>query len=267
MAIPSPLPVSVCMIAGAEEARIGRALRSVAGWAGEIVVVLNEDVGDDTETIARSFGARVFREPWRGHVAQKNSAAAKATQDWLLGLDADEEVTAALAAETAAMLGGAGPPRDVLAFSMPRCSLYCGRWLRHGDWYPDRKVRLWRRGRAAWGGTDPHDKLQVEGRVGRLRGDLRHYSMRDIEDHVRKAVAYGSLFASQYPADGPRVGLFELWARPAWRFFRSYLLRLGFLDGWPGYAVARLIAFEAFIRYAKVRERQRGAPADAHPKP
>ena len=249
------LPIAVCMIAGSEEKRIRRSLESVASWASEIIVVINEDVCDRTQQIAEELGAKVFREPWKGHIAQKNSAAEKATQEWLFGLDADEVVTPELRNELCALFAdGAKPGHD--AYNLPRLTLYCGRWLRHGDWYPDRKTRLWRRGSAQWGGKNPHDKLIVTGDIGKLRGDLQHYSMDDLEHHTRKAVAYGSLFANQYPAEGPGIGLFGLFVRPAWRFLRSYFIRFGFLDGWQGFVVARMIAFETFIRYAKVRERQ-----------
>ena len=244
------------MIAGSEATRIKRALDSVSSWAAEIIVVLNEDVTDGTDKIAIGCGAKVFREPWKGHIAQKNSAAGKATQEWLFGLDADEEVTVALRTEVIRKLKALSPDPTVAAFSMPRCSFYCGRWLRHGDWYPDRKVRLWRKGAAVWAGKNPHDKLVVTGSVQRLRGDLLHYSMNSLEHHARKAVAYGKIFAEQYHANGSTIGAFSLWMRPAWRFMRSYIIRLGFLDGWQGFAVAKLIAFETFIRYAKVREIQ-----------
>lgn len=243
------------MIAGAEEHRIRRSLESVASWASEIIVVMNDDVHDHTQQIAEELGAKVFREPWKGHIAQKNSAAEKATQEWILGLDADEVVTGELREELCALFASGARP-DCDTYSVPRLTWYSGRWLRHGDWYPDRKTRLWKRGSAKWGGKNPHDKLITSGPVGKLRGDLQHYSMDDLEHHAHKALSYGTLFAKQYPADGPRIGLFGLWLRPAWRFVRSYFIRLGFLDGWQGFAVARLIAFEAFIRYAKVREMQ-----------
>lgn len=249
------LPVSVTMIAGAEESRIGRSLESVASWASEIIVVINDEVSDRTREIAEALGAKVFREPWKGHIAQKNSAAEKATQDWVFGLDADEVVTPELRNEIQHLFASGTPP-EFDAYSMPRLNLYCGRWLRHGDWYPDRKTRLWRRGSAHWGGKDPHDKVVTRGEVGKLGGDLMHYSMDSLEHHVRKAVSYGSIFAEQYPSDGSVIGPVGLWARPAWRFFRGYLLRLGFLDGWQGFVVAKMIAFESFLRYAKVREIQ-----------
>lgn len=254
------LPVSVCMIAGAEAGRIRRALESVAGWTGEIIVVLNDDVADGTDKIAESFGAKIFREPWKGHIAQKNSAAEKASCDWILGLDADEEVSTALRGEIQELFSEAGKMERFAAFSFPRCSFYCGRWIRHGDWYPDRKVRLWRRGQARWGGLNPHDAVQASGRVGSLKNDLFHYSMNDLDHHVRKTMAYSDIFLRRQLEGGRAAGNLDMWFRPWWRFVRGYFLRLGFLDGWQGYAIARLVALETFLRYAKIREAQNTPP-------
>jgi glycosyltransferase involved in cell wall biosynthesis len=247
------------MIAGAEAHRIARALDSVKAWAGEIIVVLNEEVQDGTDRIAEACGARVVREPWKGHIEQKNSATAKATQDWVLGLDADEEVSPALRDEIMALLRRPPTEETPAAYSFPRCTFYCGRWIRHGDWYPDRKVRLWRRGRARWGGVNPHDKLLIDGTVGRLHHDLHHYSMDSIDHHVRKAITYSGLFVQERLSRGRRVNWAELGCRPLWRFVRGYVLRLGFLDGWAGWVVARMVAFETFLRYAKLREAQQAA--------
>lgn len=253
------LPISVCVIAGAEANRIERCLRSVVDWVSEVVVLVNDDVQDGTVEIAEGLGATVFTEPWKGHVSQKNSAAGKAKQEWVFGLDADEVVSAELRAEITALFAD-GAVEDFDAFSVPRVTFYCGRWIRHGDWYPDRKTRLWKRGTACWGGKDPHDKLMHAGPVCKLRADLEHYSMTDLDHHVRKALAYAGIFARQYPPDAPRIGLVGLWMRPKWRFIRSFFIRFGFLDGWQGLAVATIIAFETFIRYAKVREIQQKAP-------
>jgi glycosyltransferase involved in cell wall biosynthesis len=250
------LPISVCMIAGAEAGRIGRALESVADWTAEIVVVLNEDVSDGTEAIARQAGARVYREPWRGFVPQKNAAAARATQAWLLGLDADEAVSPPLREEIAAALAAPSLPADLAAFSFPRCTQFCGRWIRHGDWYPDRTVRLWRNGRARWTGQEPHARLEVNGRVGRLRHDLLHFTAVDLAHQAAKSLTYADYFVREQLAAGASAGMLDLWLRPWWRFVRGYFLRLGFLDGWQGLAVARLAAFQTFLRHARLREAQ-----------
>jgi len=249
------LPISVSMVSGAEVHRIERALASVADWATEIIVVLNQEVQDGTEEIARRHRAKVFREPWRGMISQKNSAADKAAGEWILDLDADEAVSPELAQEIASALADGARTQRYAAFSFPRLSWYCGRWIRHGDWYPDRQNRLWRRGKAKWGGTDPHAKLQVDGPIGKLHGDLHHYSNDSINRHVQKIIPFSDEFVRQHAAARRgSVGMFDLAVRPGWRFVRAYFFRLGFLDGWPGYYIALLNAFGTATRYAKVKE-------------
>jgi glycosyltransferase involved in cell wall biosynthesis len=254
VALGQPLPISVCLIAGNEVARLPRALASVAGWTSEIIVVLNEEVRDGTEELARAAGARVFREPWKGHIAQKNSAAAKASQPWILGLDADEAVSAPLIAELQQLFAAPEKLAPFAAFSFPRCTYYCGRWIRHGDWYPDRKIRLWRRGQAQWGGVDPHDTVIVQGRTGRLKSDLHHYSNESINRQIQKLIPFSDDFVRHRLATGRTGGWLDIAVRPGWRFFRAYVLRLGFLDGWPGYYIAWLNAFSSLTRYVKLRE-------------
>ena len=255
-----PLPLSVCMIAGNEAPRIRRSLESVAGWAGEIILVINDDVSDGTDRIAAECGAQVFREPWKGYVAQINSAADKAGQPWILGLDADEVVSPKLAAEIQALFDAPEKLAPYAAFSFPRCSFYCGRWIRHGDWYPDRKTRLWRRGQGRWAGEAPHYALAVSGRTGKLKHDLHHFTNDSINQHLHKIVTFSDEFVRQRRAAGRRPGLFDLTVRPIWRFFRAYFFRLGFLDGWPGYYIAWLNAFSALTRYCKLYEAELKSP-------
>ena len=247
------------MIAGKEAHRIGRALESVAGWTSEIVVVLNEDVNDGTDKIAGNFGAKLFREPWKGHIAQKNSAARKASLDWILGLDADEVVSAALQREIRRWFDRPEQLQGVAALSFPRCTFYCGRWIRHGDWYPDRQTRLWRRGQAEWGGMDPHDKLIVAGRVVRLKSNLEHFSNDSVNAHIQKVIPFTDEYVRQQSGNRPASPLIGLMVRPVWRFVRAYFIRLGFLDGWQGCYIAWLNAFSTASKYAKLRERQSAA--------
>ena len=244
------------MISGAEAHRIRRTLDSVAGWVQEIIIVINDDVTDGTDQIALSYGAKIFREPWKGHIAQKNSAADKATQPWILGLDADEVVSPALRSEFAGLLDGSGPAMKAAAYSFPRCAFYCGRWIRHGDWYPDRQTRLWKRGQARWGGIDPHDKLLVDGAVDQLRQELLHYTAETINHQIVKTMKYADDFVRHCAEQNRTVTFLDLLARPVWRFWRAYLFRLGFLDGWQGLAIAWLTAFYTFLRYVRVREVQ-----------
>jgi glycosyltransferase involved in cell wall biosynthesis len=248
----SKLPVSVCIIAGNEAHRISNTLKSVQAWAGEIVVVVNDSVNDGTDKVVESFGGRVFREPWKGFIGQKNSVADKCCQPWLLNLDADEVVTPELHKEIAAVVSQASKPCG--AYEFPRCTFYCGRWIRHGDWYPDRVLRLWQRAAARWAGEEPHAHLEVTGRIGRLRSDLLHFSNESIARQIAKIAPYHTDFVMRRRARGKSAGVFELVARPAWRFVRAYFLRLGFLDGWQGFYIARLSAFSTLTRYTMVCE-------------
>ncbi len=247
------LPISVSIISGAEAANIGRVLESVADWTGETVVVLNEDVRDGTEEIARRHGAKVFREPWRGYLAQKNSAADKAAEPWILNLDADEAVSPELRAELSALFADEHKTKQFIAFSCPRLTCFCGRWIWHGDWYPDRLTRLWRRGQARWGGINPHAKLIVDGPVGELRGNLLHYNAETIDRQIAKISSFSNAFVGEMQVADRKATWGDLAFRPPWRFLRCYFLRLGFLDGWQGYYIAWMTAFYTATRYAKVR--------------
>jgi glycosyltransferase involved in cell wall biosynthesis len=248
------LPVSVCIIAGAEAGRIGRVLQSVSGRAEEVIVVLNEGVNDGTEALCAAQGAKIYREPWKGFVGQKNSVAEKASCPWILSLDADEEVSPALWREIATVLDDTNENQPCAAFDFPRCSFYCGRWIRHGDWYPDRVVRLWRKGSAAWTGIGIHERLEVKGTVGHLRSDLLHYSNPSINWQLDKICRYADPFVRHCLEAGRQVGWLDLTARPAWKFIRAYFFRLGFLDGWQGLYIAALNSFSTLTRYALVRE-------------
>jgi glycosyltransferase involved in cell wall biosynthesis len=249
------------MISGQEAHRIGRALASVSGWTSEMIIVLNEDAADGTEVVARKHGAKVFREPWKGYIAQKNSVADKASQPWLFNLDADEAVSPGLREEIQALFSAGSKPEKFAAYSFPRLSWYCGRWIRHGDWYPDRQTRIWRRGEARWGGTDPHARLLVDGQTCGLRGDLEHYSTDSINRRLEKIIPFSDEFVAQRGPNMGNPGGFDLAIRPFWRFIRAYFVKLGFLDGWQGFYIASHTAFSTLVRYAKVREARMSATA------
>ncbi len=255
------LPISVCLISGAEAHRIGRALASVSGWTSEIMVVLNEETADGTEEICRQHGAQVFREPWKGHVRQKNSAAEKATQPWILGLDADETVSDRLRDQILRLFAEPARLEAASACSFPRLTWFCGRWIRHGDWYPDRQTRLWRAGRARWGGVDPHDRLVVEGAVLRLKGDLLHNNAERIDAQIAKIGRYSEDFLLNARTTGRSASGLDVYGRPVWRFLRGYFFKGGFLDGWQGWYIAWMTAFYTATRYVKIRAKgEKSAP-------
>lgn len=255
------------MVSSAEAHRIARALESVSPWAAEIVVVLDAAAKDGTDAVARQFGAKVFVEPWKGFIRQKNSAAQKCAGPWLLNLDADEVVTPALQAEIEAILTSSAVPHA--AYEFPRCTYYCGRWIRHGDWYPDRVCRLWKRGQASWVGEEPHARLEVNGTIGRLRSDLQHFSNETIARQIAKIAPYQVETVKRRTREGRSTGFFDLALRPWWRFFRAYILRLGWLDGWQGFYIACLSSFSTLTRYAMLHEArvQPASPATTSVKP
>jgi glycosyltransferase involved in cell wall biosynthesis len=250
------LPVTVCIISGNEAHRITPTLQSVADWAGEIVVVINDTVSDGTDKIAESFGAKVFREPWKGNIVQNQSATDKASGDWLLSLDADEVVSPELRASIQQLFSQPEKLNQHVAYDFPRCTLFYDRWIRHGEWYPDRKLRLWRRGQGKWGGVFPHGRVVVTGSVGKLNGELLHYSMESMEHLLQKTIRYANEFAGTCRQENRRITFTQLLVRPPWRFLRGYVFKLGFLDGWRGLAIAWMSAFYTFLRYFKAFEAQ-----------
>ena len=263
----SPLPISVVIVAKNEAQTLPRCLASVRGWTAEIVVALN-DTTDASEEIARGAGARVHRLPWQGYRDTKNAALALATHDWVLALDADEEVSPALRAAIATFFegsaGGAAPSAAHFAGArFPRKVWFIDRWITHGDWYPDHSLRLFNRRRARWGGDEfVHEKIEIEGPVATLRGDLHHYSFPTLAAHVAKITPFADLFVRQQQAKGKSFSLAAAAFRPAWRFFRAYVLKLGCLDGYPGFYIAWATAFGTFVRYSRLYEAETQRPPD-----
>ncbi len=246
--------LSVCIVAMDEEDRIVDCLRSV-DFADEWIVVDSHST-DRTRELAAGLGARVIERDWPGHVEQKNVALDAAQHDWVLCLDADERVSPELRASLLAALARPDLPDG---FECNRRTWYLGRWIRHGGWYPDRKLRLFRRSRGRWGGTNPHDHVRVEGATQRLDGDLLHYSYRSISDHLRTIDSFTSIAAREKFARGRKAGVLALVGRPLWKFLRMFVLRAGFLDGAAGFVVAVTGAFYVFLKYAKLRELHRSS--------
>jgi len=235
-----------------EEDRLGPCLESAA-FADEIVVV-DSDSTDRTAAIATEHGARVVTHEFAGHVEQKNHAVSLAKTDWVLCLDADERVTPELRDAIERALGGTDLPT---AFSMARRTFYLGRWIDHGGWYPDRKVRLFDRRKARWGGVNPHDRVEVDGRTVALHGDIEHYSYRSISDHLKQIDFFTTIAAKEKAAAGQRPRLWRLLLHPFGKVLRMYLLKMGFLDGRAGFIVAVLGGYYVFLKYAKLWELSR----------
>lgn len=249
----SPLPISVVIVARNEAQTLPRCLKSVQGWVAEVLVVLN-DTTDDSEAVAQRHGAVVHHGEWRGFRDTKNAALALASHPWALCLDADEEVSAPLRESIDAFFS-TGRDREFAGARFPRKVWFIDRWITHGDWYPDLSLRLIKRDAARWGGDQfVHEKMECNGPVATLRGDLHHYSFPTLASHVAKINPFADLFVAQQQAKGGHFSLSAAVLRPGWRFFRAYFLRLGLLDGYPGFYIAWATAFGAFVRYSRLFE-------------
>jgi glycosyltransferase involved in cell wall biosynthesis len=232
-----------------EEDRIGQCITS-ADFADEIILVDSHST-DRTREIAAGLGARVIERDWAGYVAQKNYCIDQASNEWVLVLDADEWLDAQARASVIAALTRADAPDG---FELNRCTQYMGRWIRHGGWYPDRKLRLFRKSVGRFQGIDPHDRVRVAGRVERLAGDILHHPFRSIADHLRTIDRYTSIAADEKHARGQRAGHADLTLRPCGKFLRMYFLERGFLEGIPGFVIAVTGSFYVFLKYAKLWE-------------
>ncbi len=251
-----PVRISACIIAKDEADRIGACLESVS-FCDEIVV-LDSGSRDDTPAICRRAGARVVETDWPGWVRQKNRAIEAAEHDWILSLDADERVDAELRGAIEELRAGALEDAAPRAYEMTRRVHYLGRWIMHGGWYPEWRIRLFHREHAKWGGQDPHDRVESAGPVARIRrGNLEHYTYRSIGDHLRQMDRFTDVGATALYERGKRRTLFALLFKPPFRFFHMYVLRRGFLDGRAGLIVAVLHAYAGFLKYARLWERVR----------
>jgi len=248
----APLPLSIAIISLNEESNLRRCLESAAGLAQEIVVV-DSGSTDRTCAVAQEFGARVQHQDYLGQRDQRNLATSLCTMPWVLNLDCDEELSGELrAAITAFFQNGDAEKYD--GARMARKVWFMGRWITHGDWYPDRKLRLFRRDRGRNSGNAAHDKVEVDGVVAALAGDLHHYSFRDMAHYVSKINTFSDAFLEKQKSEGAQWSLAATLFRPWWRFFRAYVLRRGFLDGFPGLWIAVATAFFTFVRYSRKYE-------------
>ena len=239
--------LSVCVITLNEERNLPRALRSVQGIADEIVVV-DSGSGDHTKEIAREFGAKIIEHAWSDFAAQKNFAAGAATNDWVLSLDADEELSPELRGSLLAWKTGT-PEFEVYEFA--RRAMYLGGWIAHSGWYPDRQRRLYRRGAARFSGI-VHEALRFGGKTGRLKGDLFHYTMNSFAEHEEKVERYSTLAAQQMYAAGVRRWRADMWLGALWSCFRSFILRGGFLDGYRGVLISKMAGRAVRLKYNKL---------------
>lgn len=239
--------LSVILITKNEEANIRDCLRSVS-WADEIVVV-DSGSTDDTVKLCEEAGARVYvHADWPGFGPQKNRALGYASKDWVFSIDADERVTPELHAELVQAMN----EERVQGFYLPRLSQFCGRFIRHSGWYPDHVLRLFKRGAGKFSDSLVHESVLLSGRSARLKNPLLHYSYLTTGDVERKVEHYSAAAAQQMFQSGKRSNWLEAVLRAGWAFVRTYVLRLGMLDGNAGFNIARMNARTTYLKYRKL---------------
>ena len=233
-----------------EEETIERCLESLS-WCDEIVVVDSHST-DRTREIAARHAERVVEQDFLGYVKQKNFALDLARGEWAICLDADEALSPELQRDIRGAIEADGSGAD--AFALDRCTRFLGVWHDRGDWYPDWQLRVFRRSKGRWTGRDPHDRVQVDGSVRRLRGRLWHWNYRDLSEHIQTIDGFTAHLAREMRDEGLRFRLRDLLVRPVYRFFRGYVLRQGFRKGLPGLLVAVSTSYYVFMKYAKLWE-------------
>ncbi len=245
------IPLSAVIITFNEERNLGRCLESLKGIADEIVIV-DSNSTDRTLEIAKAHNATVFQHAFAGYGEQKNYATSVATHDWIISLDADEALTPELARSILEMKEN--PTFSV--YQVPRLTNYCGKWIKHCGWYPDKQTRIYNRTMGRWIEKKVHEFWQlddVRGNIGYLKGDLLHYSFATINEHLKKIEKYSELAARDAVENGKNTNMFKIYFSPKWHFVNEYFFQLGFLDGFYGYTICRLSVYATFLKYSKIK--------------
>lgn len=242
--------ISACIITFNEETNIRRCLESVK-WCDEIVVMDSYST-DRTIEICEEYTDKIHRHEWMGYVGQRNLVRELATRDWVLYIDADEEISDELRDEIVAEKSNNFG--EYLGFQFPRRVRYLGEWILHGEWYPDIKLRLFKKNKGRSVGNEPHDYVIVDGNVKTLKKPINHYTYTDIEDHIRTVNHFTTIASSEKHAKGEKHSWLDMVFRAKWRFVRGYIIKAGFLDGKRGFLIAAFNTFGVIIKYAKLWE-------------
>jgi glycosyltransferase involved in cell wall biosynthesis len=253
------MKLSVVIIAGNEEANLPRCLDAVK-WADEIVVVDSGSV-DRTVPVAQEYGARVIQIEWAGFGASKQAGVDAARGEWILSVDADEVVPEALADEIKAVLR---TNDQVVGYYLPRLTQFLGRWMKHGGWYPDHVLRLFRRDRGGFDGAVVHESVVVNGPTARLQHALRHFCYPDLDSYFEKLTRYTTLAAQDLHEQGRRTSWFKIVVNPVAKFTKQYCLRGGWLDGLEGLVLALLSAGYVMTKYVKLRDLNRRSAGETN---
>jgi Glycosyltransferases involved in cell wall biogenesis len=242
--------ISAVIITFNEESKLARCIESVKPVADEIIV-LDSFSTDDTVKIALKSGAIVHQQTFHGYKEQKNAALQFATHDYILSIDADE----ILSVELIHSILISKEKFACRAYTMNRCNFFSGRFIRHGLWYPDKKIRLFDKRIAYWGGMNPHDKIILPENVNvcHLEGDIFHYSFGSVKEYIKRNDEISSIAATSLYRSGHRSGI-KILVNPVWRFIKSYFIKRGFLDGYPGFIIAKNIAAQAYMKYKKLNK-------------
>lgn len=244
-------PVSVVILTFNEERNIARCLDSIQGIADDVVVV-DSFSNDRTEEICRSYGVRFVQNRFEGHIEQKNFAVTQAVYPHILSLDADEALDETLRNSILEVKAD----WKYNGYKMNRLTNYCGHWVRHCGWYPDTKLRLWDSRKGQWKGVNPHDKYELNNsndKIVHLKGDILHYSYYTLEDHYRQVAYFTGILARAQYEIGKKAPLIVMYLSPVVKFFRDYIIKLGFLDGATGFTICRISAYATFVKYRKLR--------------
>lgn len=249
-----PIKLSVAIITFQEEKNIRDCIESVLGIADEIII-LDSFSTDGTQAIAESYPQVSFStHPFDGHVEQKNRAIELCRNEWILSLDADERVDETL---RTAILAWKNSPPACDGYRMARLTWHMGRFIYHSGWYPQRRYRLFRKGQSRWVGENPHDYIEIAGKGGSLPGNILHYSFRDLTQQIQTINQFSSIVAFTRFGKGRGFSVLACLVKPWAKFWEIYLFKRGFLDGFPGFAIAVASAFSTFLKYAKIYELDR----------
>ncbi|MBL6448957.1 glycosyltransferase family 2 protein [Fulvivirga sp. 29W222] len=247
-----PVKISGVIITYNEERNIEACISSMIDIVDEVVVV-DSYSKDQTEEICKRLGVKFVQHAFEGHIEQKNYAMNQASYDHILSLDADERVSEKMKASIQAVKDN----WQADGYIFNRFNNYCGAWLRR-SWYPDKKLRLWDRRKGQWGGTNPHDKVIVSGKTEKLKGDILHYAYENLEEHYEQIKKFAIIAAHAKFEKGKKANfIFHVILSPLYKFFRKYVLRLGFLDGYYGFIFSGLTAYLNFMKYLRLWELNR----------
>ena len=245
------IKISAVIITYNEERNIERCINSLQGVVDEIIVV-DSFSSDATASICNTLNIKLILHKFEGHIQQKNWAITQASYPYVLSVDADEVLSEKL--KNSILQTKNNWQAD--GYTLNRMTSYCGRWIKHGGWYPDKKLRLWDSRKGEWAGINPHDKYEMHKncKILHLKGDLLHYSYHSLKDHTEQVEKFTSITAKALYENGKKASFVQLYFGSSIKFVRNYFIKLGFLDGYHGFRIAKISAYATFLKYAKLKE-------------